>query len=89
LSTQFGKRFFSFLLEFMALCVATSYGLQDAQMNEKPALKSYLDLMLMQHPCDENPKPQKVRTYFEVDPLRAWYYHISLNSCTLVIFVAN
>jgi hypothetical protein len=46
-------------------------------------------LMLMQHPCDENPKPQKVRTYFEVDPPRAWYYHISSDSRTLVIFVAN
>jgi hypothetical protein len=73
----------------MALCVATSYGLQDAQVNENPALKSYLDLMLMQHPCDENPKTQKVRTYFEVDPPRAWYYHISSDSRTPVIFVAN
>jgi len=28
-----------------------------------------------------------VRARLEVNPLRAWYYHISLNSCTLVILL--
>jgi len=28
-----------------------------------------------------------VRARFEVDPPRTWYYHISLNSCTLVILL--
>jgi hypothetical protein len=30
--------------------------------------KSFLNLMLTQHPCDEDPKPQKVHAHLEVDP---------------------
>jgi hypothetical protein len=30
------------------------YGPQVAQVNEEPTPKSSLDLMLMQHPCDED-----------------------------------
>ncbi len=73
----------------MALHMATSYGPQDAQVNEKPALKSYLDLTLTQHPYDENSESQQVHTRFEVNPSRTWYYHISSNFRTLMIFVAN
>jgi hypothetical protein len=28
-----------------------------------------------------------VRAHFEVEPPQAWYYHISPNSCTLVILL--
>jgi hypothetical protein len=56
-------------------------------MNEKLALKSFLDLTLMQHPSDEDPNPWKVCICFEVNPPQAWYYHISSNSYTLVIFL--
>jgi hypothetical protein len=35
-----------FFLEIMASRMAASYGLQDVQMNEEPAPKSFLDLML-------------------------------------------
>jgi hypothetical protein len=61
------KIFFSFL-EIMALHMVTSYKLQAAQVNEKLAPKSSLDLTLMQHPCDENLKPREVRGHLEVDP---------------------
>jgi hypothetical protein len=56
-------------------------------MNEEPLPKSSLDLTLMQHPCDENPEPQKVGIRLEVEPFQAWYYHISLNFRTLVILL--
>ncbi len=56
-------------------------------MNEELASESSLDLTLMQHFCDENLKPRKVRAHLEIDPLRAWYYHIFLNSCTLVVLL--
>jgi hypothetical protein len=56
-------------------------------VNEEPTLKSYLDLTLMQHPFNENPKLQKVRACLEVDPFRTWYYHISLNFGTLMILL--
>jgi hypothetical protein len=52
----------------MALHVATSYGLQVTQVNEKLAPESFLNLMLMQHPCDENPKPREVCAHLKVDP---------------------
>jgi hypothetical protein len=39
----------------MALHMVMSYGPQAAQMNEEPAPESFLDLTLMQHPCDEDP----------------------------------
>jgi hypothetical protein len=82
LLTRFGRRFF-FLLEIMA----TSYMPQAAQMNEEPAPESFLDLMLSQHPHDENPEPREVRVRFKVDPPQAWYYCISPNSRTLVILL--
>ncbi len=76
-----------FFLEIMALCMATFYGLQVTQVNEKPALKSSLDLTLMQHLHDEDPALRKVHARLEVDPPRTWYNRISLNSCTLVILL--
>jgi hypothetical protein len=74
-------------LEFMALCVITFYGPQAAQANEEPPPKSSLDLTLTQHSCNEEPELQEVRDRLEVEPLRAWYYRISLNFCTLVILL--
>jgi hypothetical protein len=44
-------------------------------------------LTLTQHPRDEEPEPRKVHARLEVEPLRAWYYRISPNSCTLVILL--
>ncbi len=38
----------------MVSCMAVSYGPQVAQVNEELALKSSLDLILKQHPCDED-----------------------------------
>jgi hypothetical protein len=76
-----------FSLEIMASRMVTSYRPQVAQANEKLASKSSLDLTLTQHPRDEDPAPREVRTCFEIDPLRAWYYRISPNSHTLVILL--
>ncbi len=73
--------------EIMASHMATSYQLQIAQANEKPAPKSSLNLTLTQHPCDENLEPQEVRACLEVNPPWIWYYHISPNFCTLVILL--
>ncbi len=56
-------------------------------MNEESTPKSSLDLTLMWRPRDENLELGEERTYFEVDPLRAWYYNISLNFHTLVILL--
>jgi hypothetical protein len=42
---------------------------------------------LTQHPRDEDPELQKVHARLEINPLRAWYYHISPNSYTLVILL--
>jgi hypothetical protein len=67
--------------------MATSNGPQASQMNKELASKSSLDLMLMQHPHDEDPNPQEVCVCLEVDSPRTWYYHISLNSHTLVILL--
>jgi hypothetical protein len=67
--------------------MATSYGPQTAQVNNKPPSESSLDLTLMQHPHDEDPEPQKVHARLEVEPLRAWYYCTSPNSRTLVILL--
>jgi hypothetical protein len=44
-------------LEIMVLGMATFYGPQVTQVNEKPPLESSLDLTLTQHPRDEDPKP--------------------------------
>jgi hypothetical protein len=41
----------------------------------------------MQHLCDEDFDPRKVRARLEVEPPRAWYYCISPNSHTLVILL--
>jgi hypothetical protein len=71
----------------MASRMVTSYGPQAAQVNEESPPESSLDLTLTQHPCDEEPKPQEVRACLEVEPPRAWYYRISPNSRTLVIFL--
>jgi hypothetical protein len=48
--------------------MATSYGLQVAQMNEEPTPESSLDLTLMQHPCDEDPKLREMRVRLKVNP---------------------
>jgi hypothetical protein len=40
----------------MALCMATSYGPQVAQVNEELTPKSFLNLTLMQHLRDEDPE---------------------------------
>jgi hypothetical protein len=37
-------------------------------VNKELALESSLDFTLMQHPRDENPKPQKMCAHLEVDP---------------------
>ncbi len=71
----------------MALRMVTSYGSQATQANEEPPPESSLNLTLTQHPRDEEPEPQKVRVRLEVEPPQAWYYHISPNSCTLVILL--
>jgi hypothetical protein len=55
-------------LEIMVSRMATSYGFQIAQMNEKPSPESFLDLTLMQHPYDEDPNLREVRACLEVDP---------------------
>jgi hypothetical protein len=44
-------------------------------------------LTLMQHPCDEELEPRKVRVRLEVEPPWARYYRISPNSRTLVILL--
>jgi hypothetical protein len=67
--------------------MVTSYGPQVAQANEEPPPESSLDLTITQHPHDEKPEPQEVRTCLEVEPLQAWYYHISPNSRTLLILL--
>jgi hypothetical protein len=77
----------SLFLETMASCMTPSYWPQAAQMNEESTSESSLDLTLTQHPCDEDPESRKVRACFEVDPLRAWYYRVFLNSRTLVILL--
>jgi hypothetical protein len=63
------------------------YGPQAAQANEEPPPQSSLDLTLTQHLRDEEPEPRDVRARLEVEPPRAWYYHISPNSRTLVILL--
>ncbi len=52
----------------MVLRMATSYGPQATQVNEESIPKSFIDLTLTQHPCDEDPELREVRTHFEVDP---------------------
>jgi hypothetical protein len=71
----------------MASRMTISYGPQVTQVNEKPPLKSSLDLTLMQHPHDEDLELQGVCLHLKVEPLRAWYYRIFLNFHTLVIFL--
>ncbi len=56
-------------------------------MNEKLPPESSLDLTLKQHPRDEEPEFREVCVRLEVEPPRAWYYHISPNSHTLVILL--
>jgi hypothetical protein len=80
-------KIFTLSLVIMASCTATSYGPQAAQANEEPPSESSLDLTLTQHPRDEEPEPREVRARLEIEPPRAWYYHISPNSRTLVILL--
>jgi hypothetical protein len=67
--------------------MVTFYGLQIAQVNEKPPLESSLDLTLMLHPRDEKLELREVRVRLEIEPPQTWYYRISLNSDTLVILL--
>jgi hypothetical protein len=78
---------FPLFLEIMASHTVTSYGPQVAQANEEPPSESSLDLTLTQHPHDEKLEPREVCARFEVEPPRAWYYRILLNSRTLVILL--
>jgi hypothetical protein len=71
----------------MTSCTVTSYEPQTAQANEEPPSKSSLDLTLTHHPRDEELERREVRARLEVEPPRAWYYHISPNSRTLVILL--
>jgi len=80
-------KIFPLSLESMALRTATSYRPQAAQADEEPPPESSLDLILTQHPRDEEPEPREVRAGLEVEPPRAWYYRISPNSRTLVILL--
>jgi hypothetical protein len=59
---------FLFFLEIMVLRMVTSYGPQAAQVNEKLALKSSLDLTLTQHPCDEDLSLREVCVRLKVNP---------------------
>ncbi len=83
---DFDWNFFPFL-EFMASCMTTFYGFHAAHVNEEPPQESSLNLTLTQHFCDENLTSRKVHPHFEIEPLQAWYYCISLNSRTLVILL--
>jgi hypothetical protein len=80
-------RIFPLFLESMTSRTVTSYGPQATQVNEEPPSESSLDLTLMQHPRDEELEPREVHARLEIEPLRAWYYRISPNSCTLVILL--
>jgi len=52
----------------MASRMATSYRPQAMQVNEEPAPESFLDLMLSQHPHDEDLEPREVHARLKVDP---------------------
>jgi hypothetical protein len=67
--------------------MATSYGHQVVEVNEELLPKSFLDLMLTQHPRDEDPKPREVHARLEIEPPRAWFYRISPNFHTLMILL--
>ncbi len=71
----------------MASHMVTSHGPEVAQANEEPPPESSLDLTLTQHFRDEELEIRAVRACLEVEPPRAWYYRISLNSHTLVILL--
>jgi hypothetical protein len=70
LLSWFWSNLFPFL-EFMVLCITTSYELQVSQMNEEFPHELSLDLTLAQHPRDEDFESRKVRPRLEVDPLHA------------------
>jgi hypothetical protein len=71
----------------MASHMVTSYRPQITQTNEKSPPKSSLNLTLTRHPHYEEPEPREVHARLEGEPLRPWYYHMSPNSCTLVILL--
>jgi hypothetical protein len=48
--------------------MATFYEPQAAQVNEELLSESFIDLRLMQHPCDENPEPREMHACLEVEP---------------------
>jgi hypothetical protein len=80
-------KIFTLFFVIMVSCTTTSYGPQAAQANEEPPSESFLDLTLTQHLRDEEPEPREVRARLEIEPPRAWYYHISPNFRTLVILL--
>jgi hypothetical protein len=55
----------------MAARMVTSYKPQATQANEEPPSESSLNLTLTQHPCDEEPKLQKVCICLEIEPPEA------------------
>jgi hypothetical protein len=63
-SIWFWLKIFFLFLEIMASHMATVYGPQVAQVNEESTLKSFLDLILTSHPCDEDSKLWEVRARF-------------------------
>jgi len=83
----FWLKIYFLFFKIMASHMVTFYEPQVAKVNEKPTRESSLNLALMSHPSDEDPNPRKVRTHFEVNPLRTWYSRISPNFCTLVILL--
>ncbi len=71
----------------MASHMITFYKFQTAQVNEESLWESSLNLTLIQHPCDEDPKLQKLCPHLEIEPFRAWYYRISPNFHILMILL--
>jgi hypothetical protein len=67
--------------------MTTSYWPQATQVDEKPPWEPNLNLTLTQHPYDEDLETQEMCLHLEVEPPQAWYYHIFLNFCTLLILL--
>jgi hypothetical protein len=61
------KDFFPFF-EFMTSHMTMFYKLQTAQVNKKLSRESFLNLILTQHPRDENLELQEVCPRLKVEP---------------------
>jgi len=84
--SQFWSKIFPFI-KFIALHMIMFYKFQITQMIKDLPWKSSLNLTLTQHPCNEDPKPWKMRLHFKVEHLWAWYYQNFPNFHTLVILL--